>query len=108
MFNFGAARANTITPADLEKRLAAGDRLLVIDVRDPWEHTEGHIPGSQLRPLGQIRTWAGELDKNAEIVVYCRSSARSGVAAKYLEANGFKHVKNMTGGIIAWRGAVAR
>lgn len=108
MFNFGAPRMADIAPTDLQKRLETGEKLRVIDVRDPWEYAEGHIPGSVLRPLGQIRTWADEFPKDEEIVVYCRSASRSAMAWKYLQSAGYKQVKNMSGGIITWRGQVER
>ena len=108
MFLFGGARMENITPADLQKRVENKEKLTIVDVREPWEYQEGHLPGSRLLPLGQIRTWAGELPKNEEIIVYCRTAARSASAYKYLQAQGFTKVKNMSGGIIAWRGAVQR
>ncbi|HEY3366977.1 MAG TPA: rhodanese-like domain-containing protein [Symbiobacteriaceae bacterium] len=108
MFAFGANRIVNITPADVKQRLEAGEKPLLIDVREPWEHAEGHIPGSILHPLGQIRAWSGALNKQDEIIVYCRTASRSVGAAQYLQAMGFKNVKNMSGGIIFWRGAVAR
>jgi rhodanese-related sulfurtransferase len=108
MFAFGAARMENITAVDLQKRLDAGEKLRIVDVREQWEYNEGHIPGSLLRPLGNIRTWAGEFPKQEELIVVCRTASRSGVAYKYLLSMGFTKVKNMSGGIITWRGRVAR
>lgn len=108
MFAFGAPRINNLAAAELQKRLEAGEKPLLVDVREPWEHAEGHIPGSSLRPLGQIRSWAAEFDKSKEIIVYCRTASRSAVAANFLQAQGYTNVKNMSGGIVVWRGKVVR
>ncbi|MDF2627555.1 MAG: hypothetical protein K0R39_1386 [Symbiobacteriaceae bacterium] len=107
MFGFGP-KISTITTAELEERMKKGDRLTIIDVREPWEYAEGHVPGSVLKPLGQIRTWAGEFDKNAELLLICRSASRSAQAYQFLTAMGFKNLKNVGGGIITWRGQVER
>ena len=108
MFLFGGPKVNTISAADLQKRLEAGEKPLVIDCREAWEHAEGHIPGSLLKPLGQIRNWARELKKEQEMVVYCRTAARSASAVQYLQTQGFTNAWNMGGGIITWRGNIAR
>lgn len=108
MFGFGAAKLPQIHASELQKQLEGGAKPLIIDVREPWEYAEGHIPGSLLRPLGQIRTWAGKLNPQDEIVVYCRTASRSASATQYLQTAGFKNVKNMSGGIISWRGKVER
>lgn len=107
MFAFGARMASVST-GDLQVRLEKGEKLTVIDVREGWEYGEGHVPGSLHRPLGQIQRWASELDKHAEVFLICRTGARSGSAYQYLQSLGFKNVKNVSGGIITWRGAVER
>ncbi|MFZ5817160.1 MAG: rhodanese-like domain-containing protein [Bacillota bacterium] len=107
MFAFGP-RMNNISTAELQSRLEKGEKLTVIDVREPWEYAEGHVPGSLLRPLGQIRSWAQEFNKKDEIILICRTASRSAMAYQYLTAMGFTNVKNVSGGIITWRGAVAR
>lgn len=108
MFSFGASRVQNITAQELQSRLEAGEKPVIIDVREDWEYEEGHVPGSILRPLGDIRNWANEFDKSKEIILVCRTASRSGVAYRYLKANGFKNLKNMIGGIITWRGEVER
>ena len=108
MFIFGRPKMAAATPAELQERLASGDKVTVIDVRDDWEYREGHIPGSLHRPLGQISTWASEFQKDQEIYLICRSGARSASAYQYLASQGFTNLKNVTGGIIAWRGPVER
>jgi rhodanese-related sulfurtransferase len=107
MLAFGARMTN-VTTSELMERLEKGEKLTVIDVREPWEYAEGHVSGSLLRPLGQIRAWAAEFDKNTEIFLICRTGARSGSAYQFLQTLGFKSLRNVSGGIITWRGAVDR
>lgn len=106
MLLFGAKRVVNITPPELQQRLEKGEKPQIIDVREPWEYKEGHIPGSILRPLGQIRIWSKELNQDDEIVLLCRTGARSETAFQYLQAAGFKNLKNVRGGIVDWRGPV--
>lgn len=108
MFAFGLGRTVNISAAELQQRLEAGEKPVMIDVREPWEYAEGHIPGSVLKPLGQIRTWANEYPKEKELILVCRSSSRSAQAYQFLKSLGFTNLKNMSGGIITWRGKVAR
>jgi len=107
MFGFGPKIAS-ITTAELQDRLERGEKLTIIDVREPWEYAEGHVPGAVLKPLGQIQTWAAELSKNDEVLLICRTASRSAMACQFLTRMGFTHVKNVEGGMVAWRGKVAR
>ncbi|HEY8346660.1 MAG TPA: rhodanese-like domain-containing protein [Symbiobacteriaceae bacterium] len=108
MFGFLRPRVQNITTAELEQRLKSGEKLTIIDVREPWEYAEGHIPGSLLRPLGQIQNWAQEFQKDQPLILICRSGGRSAQAYQYLAAQGFTNLKNVDGGIVAWRGPVER
>ena len=95
----------TITVDELKTRLDAGENIHLLDVREPSENADFNIGGTLL-PLGEIRNMNTEaIDdwKDEEIVAYCRSGNRSGVAAQFLEQMGFKNVKNLVGGMIAWR-----
>ena len=95
----------TITVDELKTRLDAGENIHLLDVREPSENADFNIGGTLL-PLGEIRnmnTDAIDEWKDEEIVAYCRSGNRSGVAAQFLEQVGFKNVKNLVGGMIAWR-----
>ncbi|WP_374713429.1 rhodanese-like domain-containing protein [Symbiobacterium terraclitae] len=107
MFGFRPKMAS-ITTAELQARLERGEKPTIIDVREPWEYAEGHVPGAVLKPLGQIRTWAAELNRDDEILVICRTASRSAMACQYLTRLGFTNVKNVEGGMVAWRGKVAR
>jgi len=98
-----------ITVQELRQKFVDGDQFVFIDVREPWEYEEFNI-GAKLIPLGTVLSTMSELEdyKNDEIVVHCRSGARSGTAQALLTANGFTNVRNMTGGIVAWMQAYGK
>jgi len=91
-----------ITPAALKSRLDRGDRLVIVDVREPQEYQINRIPGSVLIPLGELPRRLDELDPDAELIMQCKSGARSGKAANFLREKGYRRVKNLTGGILKW------
>ncbi len=80
---------------------------VIVDVREPKEFTSGHIARAINIPLGQVATRSQELKKYKEkpIIVCCASGARSARAAAMLRKEGFTDVRNLTGGLSAWRGA---
>jgi molybdopterin/thiamine biosynthesis adenylyltransferase/rhodanese-related sulfurtransferase len=90
-----------ITPIELAERLRAGD-VDLIDVREPHEWDIAHIPGARLIPLGSFPAAIPSLDRTRDIVVQCRSGARSGKAVRLLQAAGFTRVQNLAGGILRW------
>lgn len=95
----------TITVEELHRRLHAGEAVRLLDVREPHEHADFHI-GGVLHPLGRIlQADVDELEgmKDEEIIIYCRSGNRSGQACLMLESMGFTGVKNLVGGMLAWR-----
>jgi|UniRef100_A0A7V6A1T2 rhodanese-related sulfurtransferase/rubrerythrin len=79
----------------------------LLDVRQPWEYEEDHIPGAKLVPLGELKEGTRDLDPAKPILVYCAVGGRSRVAAQLLSGRGFKEVYNLSGGIKAFRGAKA-
>lgn len=94
-----------ITPEEVKQRLDAGENLHLLDVRQPEEHAEFNI-GGILFPLGKIQSMQTEDIENLrdeEVICYCRSGNRSGMAAVFLEHLGFKNVKNLAGGMLAWQ-----
>jgi molybdopterin/thiamine biosynthesis adenylyltransferase/rhodanese-related sulfurtransferase/molybdopterin converting factor small subunit len=91
-----------ITVEELKARLDRGDDLLVIDVREPHEVQICRIEPSSLLPLGEVPRRFEELDRTREMVVYCRSGARSGRAVAFLRKNGFDRALNLRGGILEW------
>ena len=91
-----------ITAVELKQRLDHGDKLRIVDVREPNEYQINRIPGSELIPLGDIPKRYGELNPEEEIVVQCKMGGRSAKAADFLRSVGFKHVLNLKGGILDW------
>jgi|SRR5690242_10367855 len=94
----------TITPEEVKQRLEKGEKLNLVDVREPHENAEFNI-GGKLLPLGKIRFM--EIDdiqnlKDEEVILYCRSGNRSGIAAQILDQAGFTNTKNLVGGMLAW------
>ena len=79
----------------------------LLDVRQPWEYEEDHIPGATLVPLGDLKEGTQDLDPDRPTLVYCAVGGRSRVAAQLLSGRGFEEVYNLAGGIKAYRGATA-
>jgi molybdopterin/thiamine biosynthesis adenylyltransferase/rhodanese-related sulfurtransferase len=96
-----AADTSDIQVEELKRRLDAGDPIFVLDVREPHEYQICNI-GGQLIPLGDLPKRLSELDSSREIVAHCRSGVRSGKAVELLRQAGFKKVRNLAGGILAW------
>ncbi len=92
----------TITPKELKTRLDKGDKLVLLDVREPWENQLAKLENSILIPLSTLPQTLSKLDKNAEIIAYCHHGMRSGDATGFLLQQGFSNVKNLIGGIDAW------
>jgi molybdopterin/thiamine biosynthesis adenylyltransferase/rhodanese-related sulfurtransferase len=91
-----------IQPAQLAERLENGEKLQIIDVREPHEWAMGHIPGARHVPLGAIAEEIPRLDKRREIILYCKVGGRSLRAARQLADAGVTDVRNLTGGILRW------
>ncbi len=93
-----------ITPRELKTRLDAGEHLVIVDVREPHEWALGTIKEPDVRfiPLGDVPARMHELDSADEIVLQCRSGVRSAKALGILKDAGFRKLKNLTGGILAW------
>ena len=92
----------SITVQELKQKLDQGEKLVLIDVREPWGYNIAKISGAQLIPLGTLASEYKKLDPNAEIVMHCHMGMRSMDATQFLLQQGFKNVKNLTGGINAW------
>lgn len=93
-----------ITPTELKARLDRGDKLEIIDVREPYEWEIANLgpQGARLIPLASLEERLSELDPAAEIVLQCRSGGRSERALRQLRAAGFERLWNLKGGILAW------
>ncbi|HEY4154837.1 MAG TPA: rhodanese-like domain-containing protein [Puia sp.] len=99
-----------ISVQEVHERLAKGESLNLVDVREPAEHAEFNI-GGFLIPLGKIRQMqVDELEdlKSRELICYCRSGNRSGQACQLLGMMGFSNTKNLEGGMLAWREKIRR
>jgi rhodanese-related sulfurtransferase len=95
---------DTITVDEVKKRIDAGEKLNLVDVREPNENADFNI-GGILLPLGMIRSMQiDEIEdlKDKEVILYCRSGNRSGQAAMFLETMGFENTRNLVGGMLAW------
>ncbi|MEQ8904377.1 rhodanese-like domain-containing protein [Ekhidna sp.] len=92
-----------ITCSDVKLRLDKGEKFNFIDVREEWEYEEANI-GAKLIPLGDLPARISEIEhmKDEEVIVHCKSGARSGRAKKFLNSQGFTNVRNMEGGITAY------
>jgi molybdopterin/thiamine biosynthesis adenylyltransferase/rhodanese-related sulfurtransferase len=90
-----------MTVKELKSRLDAGDSLQLIDVREPYEYQIAQI-GGKLIPQNDVPNRLGEIDRNREVVVHCRSGARSQRIAEFLKQAGYPNVSNLAGGILAW------
>jgi adenylyltransferase/sulfurtransferase len=93
---------SSIDVKTLKRRLDAGEDILLLDVRDPYEAEICRLPGSLLAPFEEVPSRVQGLDREREIVCYCHMGIRSGVAASFLARNGFRRVSNLAGGIAAW------
>ncbi len=95
----------TITVDVLKQQMDAGEKIHLLDCREPHEYEEFNL-GGLLLPLGKIQGM--EIDaiedwKEEEVILHCRSGQRSMMAALFLEAVGFKNVVNLAGGVLAWQ-----
>ena len=105
-------RIREITAADTAQAVKKNPKTLIVDVREPGEWAEGHIPGALHVPRGMLEAKADLeyanreprlADRSVSIVVHCASGARSAMAADVLQEMGFSDVKSMAGGIVAWK-----
>ncbi|HTJ16337.1 MAG TPA: rhodanese-like domain-containing protein [Steroidobacteraceae bacterium] len=90
-----------ITPSEFVERRSRGESLTLLDVREEWELGVASVPDVVHIPMGEVADRLGELDRNREVVVLCRSGRRSLQVANFLQQNGFQAV-NLAGGILAW------
>ena len=101
-----AAPLGEITPVEVKQKFDRGDAFTLIDVREPHEYQICSIPGARLIPLGDLQKRVSELNPADEIVAHCKSGMRSAKAVDLLKQLGFRKVRNMKGGILAWSDTV--
>ena len=92
-----------MSPRELQGRLSRGEQVQLIDVREQFEWDIARIPGARLVPLATLPDVVATLDRDREVVVYCKGGSRSRAAATHLVDAGFARVTNLTGGILRWR-----
>jgi rhodanese-related sulfurtransferase len=91
-----------MTPQELRQRIDRGDTLLLVDVREPWEHELCHIEGAKLVPLGSLAASLSSLLGAEEVICYCHHGLRSLDAAAWLRFQGVQKAKSLAGGIERW------
>lgn len=105
-------RIGEISAADTAKAAAADPKILVLDVREPGEFADGHIPGALNVPRGMVEAkadldYAGRdprlADRSQRVIINCASGGRSALAADVMQKMGFTDVKSLAGGIQAWK-----
>src|SRR5437899_12561666 len=91
-----------ITPAEVKARMDRGEELVLIDVREPWEHQVCRIEGAKLVPLGSLAASLQTLPDVDEVICYCDHGMRSLEAAAWLRVQGIDKAKSLVGGIDRW------
>jgi adenylyltransferase/sulfurtransferase len=91
-----------ITPQSLRQRLDRGDKLLLIDVREPWEHQLCSIDGAKLLPMGTIPANLQSLDTGDDVICYCHHGVRSLDVTVWLRGQGVEGAMSLAGGIDRW------
>jgi len=91
-----------MSAAELKQRLDRGEKILLVDVREPWEHAQCRIEGAMLIPMGAIPANLQKLDTDEPVVCYCHHGMRSLDVANWLRAQGVSSAKSLAGGIERW------
>ncbi len=99
---------HTASLDEIKAKLAAGEKLNIIDVREPAEYAFGRLPGAISVPAGELDARMQELDADKEYHVVCRTGSRSDMACSMLADKGFKNVKNIIPGMTSWKGEVEK
>lgn len=112
MFSFlwgkGGKQWEEISSTELKKRLAGDNPPAVIDVREPYEFRQGHIPNATMIPLGQLQSKVGSLDHSKSYVLVCLSGSRSRQACGLFAQAGLEQIANLSGGMGSWDGKITR
>lgn len=100
-----SAEIPEISARELDERMKREHPLVLLDVREAFEREIADLPGSgQLHiPMGELLDRVDELDADTNLVVYCRTGARSGWAVRQLREKGFEKAMNLRGGVMGWR-----
>ena len=92
-----------VTPDDLQARQQqAHEDLYVLDVRTPEEFVAGHVPGAVNIPVDQVAARLDEVPKDKDVVLYCKSGRRAGIASEVLANHGYTRLQHLEGDIVGW------
>ena len=91
-----------IDPREVKRRIDVGEALLLVDVREPWEHDLCRLPGAKLVPLGTVPSSLALFEQADEVVIYCHHGRRSLDAVAWLRQQGVEGARSMAGGIERW------
>ncbi|HRE31615.1 MAG TPA: rhodanese-like domain-containing protein, partial [Candidatus Berkiella sp.] len=97
-------QSHQITVQELAQKLSNNETFFLLDVRNPDEHAQFNI-GGHLVPLAHLPESLAQIPEDLPIVIYCRSGHRSQLALEFLQQHGFRDVKNLIGGVLAWQQA---
>lgn len=92
-----------VSPAEFQAQYAGRPQTLLLDVREAWELAIAQLAGAVHIPMGEVPGRLAELGQDRDVVVLCRSGARSLTVARFLEGRGYPSVANLAGGILAWQ-----
>ena len=92
-----------ISPSEYVREAALKPATLLVDVREAWERDIAKLEGALHVPMAEVPARLAEIGRERDVVVMCRSGGRSLKVAQYLEAQGYRSVANLTGGILAWQ-----
>ncbi len=95
-------QSKEISPIELNELLKSKKDIIILDIREPLDYAVGEIEGSKKIPLSEITSRYKEISPKKEIIVFCKSGFKSRYVANFLENKGYKKVKNLSGGVIAW------
>ncbi len=102
------SQVRNVRVEEIRKRIeTTGSDFALIDVREPKEYAQSHLPGAILMPLSQLPFMFDKIPTDKTVTVYCRSGKRSASAAALLSSYGIQDIENMEGGIMAWDGLLA-
>lgn len=100
--SFFGNREIQLHPNDLKEKIDSGEELLIVDVREGWEHAKVRIPNALHIPLAQLPQKLSQIDREKDVVVYCHHGVRSLQACQFLQKMGYEKVRNLHGGIDAY------
>lgn len=104
LFGAGGPAAASVDPVEAQRRLASGQgKVVLIDVREPWEYTRGHAKGAKNIPLSQLGGRMKDMPTGRDVLIICQSGHRSMQAVRMLQQQGLSNVINVTGGTTVWK-----